>query len=157
HRGDGVAFVGGGPAYVPYALPGEHITVEADTGHPVRGRLLNVEQPSPDRISPFCAHFTTCGGCAIQHWRSEAYRAWQRSLVVDALAQAGIACPVHELIDAHGSGRRRIVAHARRGAQGSLRVGFAAASSHEIVAIDRCPILDPALNGAFSAARALTH
>jgi 23S rRNA (uracil1939-C5)-methyltransferase len=34
-------------------------------------------------------------------------------------------------------------------------VGFAAAGSHSIVAIDNCPILDPALHGAFDAARAL--
>ncbi len=34
-------------------------------------------------------------------------------------------------------------------------VGFAAAGSHAIVAIERCPILDPGLNGALDAARAL--
>jgi 23S rRNA (uracil1939-C5)-methyltransferase len=38
-----------------------------------------------------------------------------------------------------------------------LRVGFAAAGSHAIVAIDACPILDPALNGALDAARALAE
>ena len=47
--------------------------------------------------------------------------------------------------------------HARRGGDGELRVGFAAASSHAIVAIDDCPILDPALHGAFDASRALAE
>ena len=60
-------------------------------------------------------------------------------------------------IDAHGAGRRRITAHARRGGDGELRVGFAAASSHAIVAIDDCPILDPGLRGALDAARALAE
>ena len=38
-----------------------------------------------------------------------------------------------------------------------LRVGFAAAGSHAIVAIDDCPILDPGLRGALDAARALAE
>jgi 23S rRNA (uracil1939-C5)-methyltransferase len=157
HRGDGVAFVNGQPAYVPYALAGEQVAVETVGGHPDRYRLLNVERASADRIAPFCPHFGNCGGCAIQHWRPDAYRIWKRQLVVDALAQAGLDCPVDDLVDAHGSGRRRIVAHARRGGQDILRVGFAAINSHEIVPVDRCPILDPALDGAFDAARALAN
>ena len=75
--------------------------------------------------------------------------------MVDTLAHAGIECPVEELIDAHGAGRRRITVHARPGGDGALRVGFSAAGSHAIVAIDACPILDPALRGALNAARAL--
>jgi 23S rRNA (uracil1939-C5)-methyltransferase len=77
--------------------------------------------------------------------------------VVDALQQAGLACPVDAAVDAHGSGRRRIVAHARRGTSATLQVGFAASGSHDIVPIDRCPILDPALDGAFDAARTLAQ
>jgi 23S rRNA (uracil1939-C5)-methyltransferase len=157
HHGDGVAFAGGQTLFVPYALGGE--TVEADpvTGHPDRRQLSRVEHASAERIAPFCRHFGACGGCAIQHWQPEPYRAWKRQLVVDTLAHAGIECPVDELVDAHGAGRRRITAHARRGGDGELRVGFAAAGSHAIVAIDDCPILDPALNGALDAARALAE
>ena len=79
--------------------------------------------------------------------------------MVDTLAHAGIECPVDDLIDAHGAGRRRITAHARRGGDGDgeVRVGFAAANSHAIVAIDDCPILDPGLHGALDAARALAE
>ena len=77
--------------------------------------------------------------------------------MVETLEHAGIACEVGELIDAHGAGRRRITVHARRGDDGELRTGFAAAGSHAIVAIDDCPILDPALRGALDAARALAE
>ena len=38
-----------------------------------------------------------------------------------------------------------------------LKVGFAAADSHDIVPIDHCPILDPGLNGALEAAWALAE
>ena len=152
HRGDGVADTPDGPVFVPYALPGETVEVEPLPGHPDRRHLLRVEQPSPERITPFCPHFGTCGGCAVQHWSEPRYREWKRGLVMEALSQAGIDAPVGDLIDAHGEGRRRIVLHARRGNSDVLRVGFAAARTHDIVPIDRCPILVSALGDAIPAA-----
>jgi 23S rRNA (uracil1939-C5)-methyltransferase len=157
HRGDGVALAGGHTVFVPYTLSGETVETAVVADHPDRRRLLRVENPSPERIAPFCRYFGACGGCAIQHWQPQSYSAWKRQIVVDTLVHAGIKCPVDDLIDAHGAGRRRITAHARRGGDGELRVGFAAASSHAIVAIDDCPILDPGLHGALDAARALSE
>jgi 23S rRNA (uracil1939-C5)-methyltransferase len=159
HRGDGVVDTPGGPVYVPYALPGETVTVEPVTGHPDRCRLLRVEVESADRVPPVCPHFGVCGGCAIQHWRIEHYRTWKQGLVRAALAQAGLTAPVDGLVDAHGAGRRRVVLHARRGARDILQVGFAAARAHHIVPIDHCPVLAPdladAIKIAWSVAEAL--
>ena len=159
HRGDGVVDTPGGPVYVPYALPGETVTVEPVTGHPDRRRLLRVEVESADRVPPVCPHFGVCGGCAIQHWRIEHYRTWKQGLVRAALAQAGLTAPVDGLVDAHGAGRRRVVLHARRGARDILQVGFAAARAHHIVPIDHCPVLAPdladAIKIAWSVAEAL--
>ncbi|WP_213774364.1 methyltransferase [Bradyrhizobium sp. dw_78] len=157
HRGDGISLVDGQAVYVPYTLGGETVEVEPVAGHPDRRYLSRIAHASAERIAPFCSYFGACGGCAIQHWQMESYRAWKRQIVVDTLAQAGIACGVDELVDAHGAGRRRVTVHARRGADGELRTGFAAANSHEIVAIRDCPILDPALHGALDAARALAE
>jgi 23S rRNA (uracil1939-C5)-methyltransferase len=157
HRGDGVAETAAGAIYVPGTLPGETVEVEAVAGHPDRRRLLQIERPSTERIAPVCPHFGVCGGCAVQHWQSAPYRAWKRDLVVTAVRQAGLDVPVADLIDAHGDGRRRAVFHARSGAQGVLEVGFAAARSHRIVAIDRCPVLAPSLSGAIKAAWAIAE
>ncbi len=158
HFGDGVAAVDGQNVYVPYTLGGETVEVAPVPGnHPDRRRLLAVEQASPERIAPFCQHFGVCGGCAIQHWDAEPYRAWKRNLVVETLAQAKLACAVDSLIDAHGLGRRRITLHARVGTHDVLKVGFAAPNSHDIVPVDRCPILDPGLNGALEAAWAIAE
>jgi 23S rRNA (uracil1939-C5)-methyltransferase len=157
HRGDGVAFTGGHTVFVPYTLSGETVEAGPAADHPDRRLLLGVESASPERIAPFCRYFGACGGCAIQHWQPGSYAAWKRRIAVDTLSHAGIECPVGDLIDAHGAGRRRITAHARRGGDGEVRVGFAAASSHAIVAIDDCPILDPGLHGALDAARALAE
>ncbi|WP_204312958.1 hypothetical protein, partial [Stenotrophomonas maltophilia] len=40
----------------------------------------------------------------------------------------------------------------RMGTHEVLKVGFAAAGSHDIIPVDRCPILDPTLDGALEAA-----
>jgi 23S rRNA (uracil1939-C5)-methyltransferase len=158
HRGDGVAFAGGEAVYVPCTLAGETVEVDHVPGHhPDRRRLVAVTTASPERIEPFCQHFGVCGGCAIQHWQGDRYRAWKRNIVVETLRQARLDCEVAPLIDAHGAGRRRITVHARLGTHDILKVGFAAAGSHDIVPIDRCPILDPALSGALEAAWALAE
>ncbi len=47
--------------------------------------------------------------------------------------------------------------HARQSQQGVLRVGFAAAGRHEIIAIDHCPILDPTMRGAVEAANEIAE
>src|SRR6476469_9762605 len=134
-EGDGVAF---GPAFVPFTLPGERVLA---VGGGERRELAQVLTASAERIAPICPHFGTCGGCALQHWATARYRDWKRGLVLESLSQAGLDAPVDDLIDAHGEGRRRAVLHARRGQRDVLTVGFAAPRAHQIIAIDRCPIL----------------
>ncbi len=148
HQGDGVAIAGGKQVYIPYTLPGETVTFSR-TGTGERGALRENVSFSPDRIAPVCRHFGVCGGCALQHWREENYRAWKRDLVIAALAHEEIDAPVGDLVDAHGEGRRRIVLHARRTREG-MTVGFMAHRSHTVVAIDICPVLAPALARAFA-------
>jgi 23S rRNA (uracil1939-C5)-methyltransferase len=157
HFGDGVADAGGHSIYVPYTLAGEMVEVAPVPGHPDRRRLLGIERASPERVTPFCQHFGVCGGCAIQHWEFERYQAWKRNLVVETMAQAKLACEVDPLIDAHGLGRRRMTLHARIGTHDVLKVGFTAAGSHDIISVDRCPVLDPGLSGALKAAWAVAE
>ncbi len=157
HVGDGICDTPAGSIYVPYALPGETVIVREWQGYPDRRHLVEVETASAERIAPICPHFGICGGCALQHWATEPYRQWKRALVVNALARVGIEAPLDDLVDAHGEGRRRVVFHARRGPRDVLEVGFAARKSHQVVAIDRCPILAPGLRGAIAAAWAIAE
>jgi 23S rRNA (uracil1939-C5)-methyltransferase len=159
-RGDGIAQTPEGPIYVPYTLPGETAEVDEWPGHPDRRHLLKIEVASPDRVAAICPHFGTCGGCALQHWAAPQYRAWKRGLVVEALAQAGLAeeaAAIDPLLDAHGEGRRRAVFHAWRRTHDVIEVGFAALRAHRVVAIDHCPVLAPALAGAIEAAWAIAE
>jgi len=148
-RGDGVADSG---ATVPGALPGEQARVRL-AGR--RAELIEVLNPSSERAAPFCSWFGSCGGCAVQHMSESLYRAWKRGLVVQALRCARIDVEVGPLIDAHGAGRRRATFHARFPHGRPDDVGFMRARSHEIVAIDGCPLFAPGMARAVEAARAL--
>lgn len=147
-RGDGIAEDG---TPVPFALPGERVAIRREGR---RAELLGVEAPSPDRVAPFCPHFTRCGGCRTQHLAGEAERAWKRGLVGRALAQARLDVVPEPTRDAHGAGRRRITLHVRE-VEGHAEAGLMAAGSHELVAIDLCPITVPALHRAPEVARRL--
>jgi 23S rRNA (uracil1939-C5)-methyltransferase len=149
-RGEGLARTDQGSVFVPHTIPGDtiHAAVAGQSG-----RLIDIITPSPDREAPFCPYYGTCGGCAIQGYREEAYREWKRGLVVDALARAGVHAAVDPLIDAHGEGRRRATFHGRVNAAGRASVGFMQARSHQLVAIEFCPLFAPALDGAIAAAR----
>jgi 23S rRNA (uracil1939-C5)-methyltransferase len=141
HRGDGIAETASGPVFVPYALPGETALVDRDGG---RARLVEVEQPSPDRVEPFCPYFGRCGGCLAQHMGTATYSDWKRGILEGALHKAHLAAAVEPLIDAHGAGRRRVTFHARF-KDGKTRVGYMAAGSHDLVEIAFCPISEPRL------------
>ena len=52
-------------------------------------RLLNIIQPSTDRIVPDCRYFGTCGGCKFQHIRYEAQLHFKQKQVEDALIRIG--------------------------------------------------------------------
>ena len=150
-RGDGVAADG---VVVPAALPGERTRVRLQGRH---AELVEVLTPSPERAQPFCPWFGRCGGCATQHMSDGLYRNWKRGLVIDALKRATVAAKVGPLIDAHGAGRRRAVFHARFPHGAPDEVGFMRLRSHDIVAIDVCPLFAPAMAGAVEAAQTLAR
>ena len=100
-RGEGVSRTDEGVVFTPYALPGETILAEVDGE---RGTLVDVVKASPDRVAPFCPHFTVCGGCAVQSLAQAPYGEWKRGLLMAALDHAGLKAPVEPIIDAHGEG-----------------------------------------------------
>ena len=150
-KGEGIAHHEGRTFFVPGTLSGEEVRA---TGKGDRLTAFDITQASPDRIAAFCTHYQRCGGCQLQHWRDEPYRAWKIANVEQQLAARGLAHKVITLIDAHGSGRRRVSIHVRREG-GVVTAGFMEARSHALLDIDACPILVPELSRAFDIARGL--
>ncbi len=143
-QGDGVAETDHGRVHVAGALPGE--TVVADVSGD-RGRLISIATPAPERIAPICASFGACGGCATQHLEATSAARWKTALVEQALSRAGIAAAVEPILDGHGAGRRRVTLHGRM-REGAAVAGFMQARSHDLVSIEACPLLEPALANA---------
>ena len=154
-RGDGVARAapesGGRPIFVPGVLPGERVRVRL-TGERAGGykaELLELIALAPERREPPCPHFGPCGGCALQHWADDQYRAWKGGLVRQALARRGFDLAKDDIVDADllsvppGSRRRAVLAAERRG--GRLSLGFHERESHAVVALTTCQLLRPAL------------
>jgi 23S rRNA (uracil1939-C5)-methyltransferase len=148
-HGHGVAANG---AIIPGALPGERTLVRFESK---RAELVETLDPSPERAAPICPWFGTCGGCVAQHMSASLYGAWKRGLVAEALEREGVEAEVDNLVDAHGAGRRRATFHARFPHGEPDEIGFMRARSHDIIAIDNCPLFSPDMAGAVSVAHAL--
>jgi len=147
-RGDGVAERGGSRYFVPFTLPGE--TVEAVPRQPrgggIAADLVKVLAPSLNREAPPCAHYGTCGGCALQHWRREAYTAWKTGLIGEALSRRGVAAPRMEppVVGAPAERRRADFVLRRQGRR--TLAGFHERASPRIVDVGTCVVLRPELN-----------
>jgi 23S rRNA (uracil1939-C5)-methyltransferase len=147
-RGDGVAELDGRRYFVPFTLPGETVDAEPrdKRGEGIAADLLEVLAPSRHREAPPCAHFKVCGGCALQHWRRDAYTAWKVELIVRALAQRGVEAPRFEppLVGAPGERRRADFVLRRQGRR--VVAGFHERASAEIVDVGTCVVVRPALD-----------
>lgn len=154
-RGDGVGTLGGRPVFVPGALPGERVRakLDADRGEGHAGRLLAVLEASPDRVTPPCPHYERCGGCSLQHWSDEAYRAWTRARVEGLLARNGvIPAQWGEAVFVPAGTRRRATWAARKD-KGVFRFGYHKARSHAVTDIPDCMVLAPRLQALADALR----
>jgi 23S rRNA (uracil1939-C5)-methyltransferase len=155
-RGDGIAEQDGERYFVPFSLPGEVVEAEpADKrGEGVAADLLEVLSPSRHREKPPCAHFGVCGGCALQHWRHDAYSAWKAGLIERALKQRGVQAPSFEppLLGAPGERRRVDFVLRRQGKR--VLAGFHERGSARVVDVGVCVIARPTLTALLEPLRA---
>jgi 23S rRNA (uracil1939-C5)-methyltransferase len=148
-EGDGIA---AGPVFVPFALPGERVRAQ---GSGERRELLEVLDPSPQRVEPPCPHFFACGGCALQHWDHAAYLAWKVERLAGTLARQHIEAEILPPFAATPGTRRRVALHARKGSREMARLGYKARRSWDLVDIGVCPIADPRIQAAIPALKRL--
>ena len=149
HHGDGIA---SGPVYVARTLPGETVQGELEGTRLTAPRIVT---PSPDRVSPKCRHYKSCGGCALQHASDRFVVDWQKDVVSRALEAVGLAAPIRNLHTSPTASRRRATFTGRRTKKGAL-VGFHGPASDALIAVPNCQILRPALLAALPALEEIT-
>ena len=152
-QGDGIAETDKGTLYIPFTLPEERVLADPNGS---RAKLLEVEEGSALRVVPPCRHFGECGGCAMQHLQTEAYREWKRNIVVEALKSRKLDAPVGELVPCASNSRRRVVFSARR-IQTGIVLGFVRALSHTIIDVEECWIARPEIVSALPTLRSLAR
>ncbi len=143
--GQGVARDGARVVFCFGVLPGEKARVRITTAKKTYAvaELVEIEEYSPERVDPFCPFFGACGGCQAQHLSYPAQLRWKRRMVENALQRIGGIrdVAVRETIGmaqprAYRNKVSLVVEHESEGE----RIGFYRFRSHEVVAIDGCPV-----------------
>lgn len=136
HQGDGETADG---LYVPYTVPGDRVRAEFDG---IRGHLVELVSSGPNRATPPCRHFGTCGGCALQHLSDDYYREWKVDQIKDALAQRNIiGYEMKPLVAVPPHSRRRATFSAKQ-TRDDIVLGFQERGSTFIVDLSECHVVD---------------
>jgi 23S rRNA (uracil1939-C5)-methyltransferase len=137
HDGDGVGRVNGQVVFIPGALLGEEVLAAVTGGKKgvLKGRLLEVISPHPDRSEPVCGCYASCGGCKLQHVTYAEQLKIKENLVRDALLRIGGLkdIQVHPVLGMEQPWEYRNKGHFQVGlCEGRIVLGFYAEESHQI-------------------------
>lgn len=90
-NGEGIGRIDGYTVFVEGALPKEVIKVliVKTKKHFGYGKLLEILEPSPYRVTPACPVAAKCGGCQLQHLSYEGQLAFKTKKVKDHLERIG--------------------------------------------------------------------
>ncbi|MBI2712669.1 MAG: class I SAM-dependent RNA methyltransferase [Bdellovibrio sp.] len=145
--------------FIPYTAPGDRVRVRLveQKKRYFQGELLEILEPSSDRITPKCAVFGQCGGCQWQHlpyplqWKTKAKGVLHALERVGLFESATNQIPVDEIpAEQVWEYRNRVQL---RGFE--KEIGFLRRSSREWVPIERCEIARREINGSLEETRAL--
>ena len=148
--GRGIGFHQGQAVFAPLAVPGDRLEVLRWTDR--KGYLEVLESrlahPSPERVSPPCPYFASCGGCDFQQMSGSQQLAAKQDILIDALRRIGkvhVEASQIRLHTCESSGyRNRLQLKPVQSGEG-LSWGFYKTSSHEVCAVETCLIASKAL------------
>ncbi|MFZ2228652.1 MAG: TRAM domain-containing protein [Candidatus Nanopelagicaceae bacterium] len=142
HGGHFIARYEGQVFFIRHAIPGERVTIEVtSTGSSfLRADVVEVLEPSPDRVSPPCAysHAGGCGGCDFQHISMQRQRQLKADVIREQfsrIAKMDIEVEVEEVGDPlHW--RTRISSATNSAGE----IGFYVSRSHSVIPVKDCLI-----------------
>lgn len=138
---------------MPFVLPDESVRVEVTPrgNDLLRGRLMQVLEPSPVRVEAPCPYFARCGGCQYQHAPYEFQADQKRTIVREVIRRVGKFDAPDEIGLITGEPwayRNRTQFHIADG-----EIGFLEAGSHKLCPVTHCPISSPGINRALASLR----
>ncbi len=141
-------------AFVPYTIPGETVTAKIikEKDRYVKTELVELLNPSPDRVSAECKYFQNCGGCELQHISYPKQLELKSEMIRGAFAAAKYRSTELELIRPVAPSRpfgyrRRITLHIAP--TGGGKIGFYQSGSRSVVEISKCEVAEASINQLF--------
>jgi len=152
HEGEGVVRAssmseGGKTVFIAGALPGERVSFRRVSFHKSHdeAELIEVLEPSPRRVTPRCAHFGVCGGCALQHLDPAAQLEAKQKELAQNLERIGQVTPdewLPPLLGPVWGYRRRARLSSRYVTKkGRSLVGFREKQGKYVADVTRCEVL----------------
>ena len=150
HEGEGVvreSAAGGKVVFVAGALPGERVSFRRVSFHRSHDEaaLVEVLEPSTHRVTPRCAHFGICGGCALQHLDPAMQIQAKQKEMADNLERIGNVTPddwLPPLLGPVWNYRRRARLSSRYVAKKARSlVGFREKQGKYVADVSRCEVL----------------
>nr|WP_082688001.1 23S rRNA (uracil(1939)-C(5))-methyltransferase RlmD [Bacillus coahuilensis] len=152
-NGEGVGYFKKQVVFVPGALPGEEVLVEAtDIKHKfAAGKVVKIRKASEHRVKPPCVVYDECGGCQLQHLKYEQQLVEKRDIVIQALERytdfnvgnmdirptIGMEHPWHYRNKSQFQVGER---------NGKVIAGLYSLNSHKLIDIPECIVQNPHVN-----------
>ncbi|MGL4607042.1 MAG: 23S rRNA (uracil(1939)-C(5))-methyltransferase RlmD [Eubacteriaceae bacterium] len=139
HSGEGVARINNMIVFVEGGLPGDIVEIEIKTVKKsyALGKIVKINTPSPERITPACLYFNACGGCQLCHMSYKGQLESKAKLVSDALQRIGgfTNLKINPILGMDDPKRYRNKAQFKLDKKG---MGFYEKKSHSLVHITDC-------------------
>lgn len=147
NSGDGLGRLDERVVFVPHTMPGDKVKIKITQRKKTYALAEVVEliEPSPDRIEPQCAYFAQCGGCDWQHVPYELQLTAKVEQLKDTLKRIGGLgeISIHPIVSsAEPYGYRNRI-------QGEIRQSafhYKRKRSDQRIAISRCEIAEKPIN-----------
>jgi len=140
-EGDGIGRADGIAVFVPGTIPGDvaEVRISLIKKNYAHGAVVEIIEPSKERINPPCSYAEQCGGCSLQAMVYDAQLKLKQKMVRDALTRIG---KLEDPKVRHTMGMRNPFGY-RNKAQFPVTadgVGFFKVKSHEVVNCEHCII-----------------
>jgi 23S rRNA (uracil1939-C5)-methyltransferase len=152
----------GRAVFVPFGLPGERVRVQLteEKKNFARGKLVEVIEVSPDRVTPKCIHFfsllpilgeepgmrVACGGCHYQNLSYENQLIAKPEMLRDQLTRIGKIenPPVQPMVASPSEWNYRN--HVQFHLTEDGKIGFVNATGNAVIPISECHLPEPSIN-----------
>ena len=148
YEGEGIAKIDNKyPIFIEGVLKGEKVKVRIVKVNKnfAYGKLIEVLEPSKERVNPPCAIYKRCGGCKLQHASYKAQLDFKWDRVKDCVGKIGKLDPtiVKYPLGMENPWRYRNKVQLPIGLiNGEVKIGFFAPRSHDIIDMESCLIQD---------------